>query len=176
MSNGCCRFFNDVLSQGGFGGMWHILRAFYDGDAYLALPLRLQAIDEAVGDQIKRNVSDHDLPTSSLVHVCVWGPCEVIRRQETREVIGHMWPWTIGSCTFILSGVGTLKHGHDYAELQSMFGMSARHYLVTYYIYPWARKRKGSDCIAGYPCRDDRLELFIMACISAYVSDDANAF
>jgi hypothetical protein len=42
------RFFNDVFSKGGFGGVWHTLRAFYDGDAYLALPLGVQLIDQAV--------------------------------------------------------------------------------------------------------------------------------
>ncbi|KIM93742.1 hypothetical protein OIDMADRAFT_21493 [Oidiodendron maius Zn] len=40
-------FFNDVFSKGGFGGVWHTLRAFYDGDAYLALPLHSQLIDQA---------------------------------------------------------------------------------------------------------------------------------
>ncbi|CAI6080528.1 unnamed protein product [Clonostachys chloroleuca] len=40
-------FFNDVFSKGGFGGVWHTLRAFYDGDAYLALPLGVQLIDQA---------------------------------------------------------------------------------------------------------------------------------
>ncbi|KAK3318087.1 hypothetical protein B0H66DRAFT_602688 [Apodospora peruviana] len=41
-------FFNDLLSKGGFkeGGIWHILRSFYDGDTYLALPLRWQPIDQ----------------------------------------------------------------------------------------------------------------------------------
>ena len=42
------RFFNDALSGGAFTGILHILRAFYDGDAYLALPLGSQYIDEAV--------------------------------------------------------------------------------------------------------------------------------
>lgn len=42
------RFFNDVFSKGGFGGVWHTLRAFYDGDAYLAIPLRSQFIDQTV--------------------------------------------------------------------------------------------------------------------------------
>ncbi|KAK2594391.1 hypothetical protein QQS21_007897 [Conoideocrella luteorostrata] len=40
-------FFNDVFSQGGFGGIMHTLRAFYDGDAYLALPLGSRMVDEA---------------------------------------------------------------------------------------------------------------------------------
>ena len=46
------RFFNDVFSQGGFGGIWHTLRAFYDGDTYLALPLRSQLVDQAVSVQL----------------------------------------------------------------------------------------------------------------------------
>ncbi|KAH8892924.1 hypothetical protein GQ53DRAFT_646362 [Thozetella sp. PMI_491] len=40
-------FFNDIFSGGKFGSLWHILRAFYDGDAYLALPLGSQLIDQA---------------------------------------------------------------------------------------------------------------------------------
>ncbi|KAI9162781.1 hypothetical protein HJFPF1_04373 [Paramyrothecium foliicola] len=40
-------FFNDVFSKGGFGGLWHTLRAFYDGDTYLALPLGSRILDEA---------------------------------------------------------------------------------------------------------------------------------
>ncbi|KAI0202413.1 hypothetical protein F4808DRAFT_421540 [Astrocystis sublimbata] len=39
-------FFNDILSTGTFGGFWHILRAFYDGDTYIALPLHSQFLDE----------------------------------------------------------------------------------------------------------------------------------
>ncbi|KAI1169865.1 hypothetical protein F4777DRAFT_571574 [Nemania sp. FL0916] len=40
-------FFNDVFSTGSFGSFWHILRAFYDGDSYIALPFRIQLLDEA---------------------------------------------------------------------------------------------------------------------------------
>ncbi|KAH8901744.1 hypothetical protein GQ53DRAFT_815191 [Thozetella sp. PMI_491] len=39
-------FFNDLLSLGGFSNVPHILRAFYDGDAYLALPLYFRFFDE----------------------------------------------------------------------------------------------------------------------------------
>ncbi|KAI1769930.1 hypothetical protein F4818DRAFT_456507 [Hypoxylon cercidicola] len=39
-------FFNDILSTGRFEGFFHILRAFYDGDAYLALPLYFQFFDQ----------------------------------------------------------------------------------------------------------------------------------
>ncbi|KAI1425413.1 hypothetical protein F5Y12DRAFT_747413 [Xylaria sp. FL1777] len=39
-------FFNDIFSTGTFGGFWHILRAFYDGDSYIALPLHFQFLDE----------------------------------------------------------------------------------------------------------------------------------
>ncbi|KAI1100846.1 hypothetical protein F4804DRAFT_317698 [Jackrogersella minutella] len=39
-------FFNDVFSTGQFGGFWHILRAFYDSETYLALPLHFQFFDE----------------------------------------------------------------------------------------------------------------------------------
>lgn len=42
------RFFNDMMSQGSFSGFWHIMRAFYDGDAYLALPFGVKFIDEVV--------------------------------------------------------------------------------------------------------------------------------
>jgi hypothetical protein len=44
----CSRFFNDVFSAGKFGGFWPTLRAFYDGDAYLALPLYFKVLDEVV--------------------------------------------------------------------------------------------------------------------------------
>ncbi|KAK2589866.1 hypothetical protein QQS21_012457 [Conoideocrella luteorostrata] len=40
-------FFKDVFSKGGFGGVFHTLRAFYDGDSYLALPLGSRAVDQA---------------------------------------------------------------------------------------------------------------------------------
>ncbi|KAI0873257.1 hypothetical protein GGS24DRAFT_464254 [Hypoxylon argillaceum] len=39
-------FFNDVFSTGTFGGFWHLLRAFYDGDAYIPLPLYFRFLDE----------------------------------------------------------------------------------------------------------------------------------
>ncbi|KAH9987275.1 hypothetical protein F4779DRAFT_611502 [Xylariaceae sp. FL0662B] len=39
-------FFNDVLSTGKFGGFWHLLRAFYDCETYVALPLYFQFFDE----------------------------------------------------------------------------------------------------------------------------------
>ncbi|KAJ2997706.1 hypothetical protein NUW58_g566 [Xylaria curta] len=39
-------FFNDIFSAGTFGGFWYILRAFYDGDAYIALPLHSQFLDQ----------------------------------------------------------------------------------------------------------------------------------
>ncbi|KAI2606661.1 hypothetical protein GGR54DRAFT_411426 [Hypoxylon sp. NC1633] len=39
-------FFNDVFATGGYGGLLHILRAFYDGDTYLSLPLYFQFFDE----------------------------------------------------------------------------------------------------------------------------------
>ncbi|KAI0381349.1 hypothetical protein F5Y04DRAFT_255274 [Hypomontagnella monticulosa] len=39
-------FFNDVLSTGKFGSIWHLLRAFYDSQTYLALPFYFQFIDE----------------------------------------------------------------------------------------------------------------------------------
>lgn len=42
------RFFNDIFSTGIFGGFFHTMRAFYDGDTYLALPLYFQFIDEVV--------------------------------------------------------------------------------------------------------------------------------
>lgn len=47
-SSNRARFFNDVFSRRGFGGIWHTLRAFYDGDAYLALPLGSQLVDQMV--------------------------------------------------------------------------------------------------------------------------------
>ncbi|KAK0385312.1 hypothetical protein NLU13_7788 [Sarocladium strictum] len=40
-------FFNDLLSDGEFGGFWKTMRAFWDGDAYPAFPLYFRAIDEA---------------------------------------------------------------------------------------------------------------------------------
>lgn len=43
-----CRFFNDIFSTGKFQGFFHIMRAFYDGDTYAALPLHIQFIDELV--------------------------------------------------------------------------------------------------------------------------------
>ncbi|KAI9709551.1 MAG: hypothetical protein M1820_003311 [Bogoriella megaspora] len=49
-------FFNDVFSNGGFGGVLHTLRAFYDGDAYLALPFGSQLIDQAVGAKTENAV------------------------------------------------------------------------------------------------------------------------
>ncbi|RYC56651.1 hypothetical protein CHU98_g9554 [Xylaria longipes] len=39
-------FFNDIFSTGTFGGFWHTLRASYDGDSYIALPLHSQFLDE----------------------------------------------------------------------------------------------------------------------------------
>ncbi|KAI0860227.1 hypothetical protein F4860DRAFT_504096 [Xylaria cubensis] len=39
-------FFNDLFSTGNFGGFWHVVRASYDGDAYLALPLPFRFLDE----------------------------------------------------------------------------------------------------------------------------------
>ncbi|KAI1086345.1 hypothetical protein F5B19DRAFT_498453 [Rostrohypoxylon terebratum] len=39
-------FFNDLLSTGKFGNVWHILRSFYDAETYLALPLYFQFFDE----------------------------------------------------------------------------------------------------------------------------------
>ena len=36
------------MSANKFGGVAHVLRAFYDGDAYLALPLHFRFIDEIV--------------------------------------------------------------------------------------------------------------------------------
>lgn len=50
-SNFYCRFFNDVFSTGEFGDFWHILRAFYDGDSCLALPLYFRFFDELVSFQ-----------------------------------------------------------------------------------------------------------------------------
>lgn len=48
-------FFNDVFSNGGLGSVWHTLRAFYDGDAYLALSLHSQLIDQAVSTHIEND-------------------------------------------------------------------------------------------------------------------------
>lgn len=42
------RFFNDLLSNGGLRNGPHVLRAFYDGDTYAALPLYFQFLDEVV--------------------------------------------------------------------------------------------------------------------------------
>ncbi|KAI9151466.1 hypothetical protein HJFPF1_08668 [Paramyrothecium foliicola] len=39
-------FFNDLLQEGTFGNPALILRAFYDGDTYLALPFYSQYVDE----------------------------------------------------------------------------------------------------------------------------------
>ncbi|KAI0555629.1 hypothetical protein F4679DRAFT_590704 [Xylaria curta] len=39
-------FFNDLFSTGSLGGFWHVVRASYDGDAYLALPLPFRFLDE----------------------------------------------------------------------------------------------------------------------------------
>ncbi|KAI1125117.1 hypothetical protein F5Y10DRAFT_14663 [Nemania abortiva] len=39
-------FFNDVFSTGTSRSFWHLLRAFYDGDTYIALPLHFQFLDE----------------------------------------------------------------------------------------------------------------------------------
>ncbi|KAI0176966.1 hypothetical protein BJ166DRAFT_11350 [Pestalotiopsis sp. NC0098] len=39
-------FFNDVFQTGRFGSIPHLLRAFLDGDSYLALPFNIQALDE----------------------------------------------------------------------------------------------------------------------------------
>ncbi|KAI1324473.1 hypothetical protein F5Y16DRAFT_402321 [Xylariaceae sp. FL0255] len=40
-------FFNDVFSKGQLGSFWHLLRAFYDGDSYIALPLNSRILDQA---------------------------------------------------------------------------------------------------------------------------------
>ncbi|KAI1409704.1 hypothetical protein F5Y13DRAFT_169300 [Hypoxylon sp. FL1857] len=40
-------FFNDVFSTGKFGNFWHLLRAFYDAETYVALPFYFQFFDEA---------------------------------------------------------------------------------------------------------------------------------
>ncbi|KAI0150553.1 hypothetical protein GGR57DRAFT_185854 [Xylariaceae sp. FL1272] len=39
-------FFNDIFSTGKFGNLWHVLRAFYDGDTYISLPFGSQALDQ----------------------------------------------------------------------------------------------------------------------------------
>ncbi|KAI0486323.1 hypothetical protein F4859DRAFT_469895 [Xylaria cf. heliscus] len=39
-------FFNDVFSTGTIAGFWHLLRASYDGDTYIALPFGSQLLDE----------------------------------------------------------------------------------------------------------------------------------
>ncbi|KAI0132623.1 hypothetical protein BJ170DRAFT_614683 [Xylariales sp. AK1849] len=38
-------FFNDLLSTGSFDSFSHFLRASYDGDAYIALPLYFRFLD-----------------------------------------------------------------------------------------------------------------------------------
>jgi hypothetical protein len=78
------RFFNDVFSKGGFGGIWHTLRAFYDGDAYLALPLGSQLVDQMVSFGWKRltwygvyrcmlaNISLSLFLYLGASHICLW--------------------------------------------------------------------------------------------------------
>ncbi|CEJ89678.1 hypothetical protein VHEMI05505 [[Torrubiella] hemipterigena] len=39
-------FFNDMFAKGGFPGVLHALRAFYDGDGYMALPFGSRLLDE----------------------------------------------------------------------------------------------------------------------------------
>ncbi|KAI1370437.1 hypothetical protein F4677DRAFT_363426 [Hypoxylon crocopeplum] len=39
-------FFNDIFATGNYGGILRILRAFYDGDTYLSMPLYFQFFDE----------------------------------------------------------------------------------------------------------------------------------
>ncbi|KAI1302214.1 hypothetical protein F5Y03DRAFT_396557 [Xylaria venustula] len=45
---GICKalFFNDLLSKGATPGFWHSMRAFYDGDGYVVLPLYFRFFDE----------------------------------------------------------------------------------------------------------------------------------
>lgn len=40
-------FFNDILSEGKMPGFWHVMRSFYDGDTYAALPGNLGIVDQA---------------------------------------------------------------------------------------------------------------------------------
>ncbi|KAH7058936.1 hypothetical protein B0J12DRAFT_772673 [Macrophomina phaseolina] len=40
-------FFNDMMSQGSMPGFWHAMRAFYDGDTWVALPGNIGIVDQA---------------------------------------------------------------------------------------------------------------------------------
>lgn len=46
------RFFNDILSEGKLPGFWHVMRSFYDGDTYAALPGNLGIVDQAVSQTV----------------------------------------------------------------------------------------------------------------------------
>ncbi|KAI1157811.1 hypothetical protein F5B18DRAFT_665699 [Nemania serpens] len=39
-------FFNDMFNDGPTPGFWHLMRVFYDGDGYVALPLPFRIVDE----------------------------------------------------------------------------------------------------------------------------------
>ncbi|KAI0967661.1 hypothetical protein F4678DRAFT_465261 [Xylaria arbuscula] len=39
-------FFNDMFYKGTSPGFWHLMRAFYDGDAYIVLPFHFRFFDE----------------------------------------------------------------------------------------------------------------------------------
>ncbi|KAI0508522.1 hypothetical protein F5B22DRAFT_390040 [Xylaria bambusicola] len=39
-------FFNDMLHKGTSPGFWYLMRVFYDGDGYIALPLHFRFLDE----------------------------------------------------------------------------------------------------------------------------------
>ncbi|KAH7010741.1 hypothetical protein B0J12DRAFT_751381 [Macrophomina phaseolina] len=41
------QFFHDFFSSGTYPGFWHALRAFYNGDTYIALPGNIKLLDKA---------------------------------------------------------------------------------------------------------------------------------
>jgi len=42
------RMFADLLSEGHMPGFWHLMRSFYDGDTYPALPASIKLLDQLV--------------------------------------------------------------------------------------------------------------------------------
>ncbi|KAI1327098.1 hypothetical protein F5Y16DRAFT_410474 [Xylariaceae sp. FL0255] len=44
-------FFNDLCSRGNLSSFWHLMRVFYDGNCYAALPLNSRFLDSVVSLQ-----------------------------------------------------------------------------------------------------------------------------
>lgn len=85
------------MAKGSFSGFWHIMRAFYDGDAYLALPFGVKFIDEVVSNAAAEYVTLWDADKGSLSLSLEGSPislqhqssiiCDLSIRKVTRSAI-----------------------------------------------------------------------------------------